>query len=134
MPDGDEIDVIRAITAVVASHRKFTDLLMVVQRTCTTTPACKATTDAWIVVLDHLGVCTDDLLNLGRTMKAYAEYVGDMRRQLFLSGFYEALRRTDRLDLLEVYPEVDRMAAIVEAQRLLGREEPPPTEGNGDEE
>ncbi len=128
------IDVVGAVDAVIVSHKKFVDFFVTLERACTTPPQCVATIDGWIAVVEYLDGCTDELVNLSRTMRTYAEHVNGMRRQLFLGGFYEALRQTDRLDLLDMYPEVEKIAAVVEAQRILMEEEPPTMNDNDTKE
>ena len=131
MSPTETIDVLDAIAKLLNKQRKFVDELLKIQSTCYVPRVCNTPKEAWEALVDHMKLWSDAMVHVSRQMNEYIAYVEQTQPQLLWAGFYEALCVGNRLDLLEYYPEAEKVAAVVEAQKLLRGYNPPLSSADG---
>ncbi len=124
MPTSEPINILEAIHILLESHKRLVKDFNIVQDSCYVPTKCRATKEEWDALTQSLQNNTDAMIDFAATMQRYARYITTVHHEEFLAGFYDALQQTDRLDLLESYPEVEKMSVIIEAERFLGQREP----------
>lgn len=125
MSNEESTDLLGSLSDFLASQRAVVDGLIVIEKACYVPTLCRATKEDWDALLEMLKKWMGSGAEFSRVVRAYTEVVRVGYRDEFLSGFYMALVRTERLDLLEEYPEVELISAVIEAQKIARNIEPP---------
>ncbi|TSC63003.1 MAG: hypothetical protein G01um101448_143 [Parcubacteria group bacterium Gr01-1014_48] len=134
MANEEQIELLGSLSNLLDSQKTVVESLMVVEKACHVQKICQAREEDWDTLMQAVKKWMDAGAEFSRVVCAYTELVRAGYRDAFLSGFYVALVRTERFDLLESFPEVEVMGAVIEAQNIARKIKPPESEDDASSE